>query len=104
MSTARGFIKGVGGSQFTGTFIVDNVDQYHFAGEINPPIQGLSSMQAEVTYPNKNQLNGQHEFEGQVGTKDMTLRFSNGVIITGNLDSPISSASTVSGMGTWSTT
>ncbi|TQV91625.1 hypothetical protein IF1G_09691 [Cordyceps javanica] len=101
MPTARGFVRGIAGSnKFTSTFIIEDV-QYHFSGNFNPAVQEFSCNGAILTYDNVGQLTTQRPFSGKVGTEEITLTVNNGPRIEGPLDLPLSPASNVSGHGTW---
>jgi hypothetical protein len=101
MPVAQGFIRSVGGgSKFTSTFIVDDI-QYHFSGNINPPVQEFSSFNARLEYTSPAQLTTQRPFDGKIGSTDTLFQVQNGPAISGPLDMPIHPASRVSGSGVW---
>ncbi|KAF9188851.1 hypothetical protein BGZ49_003903, partial [Haplosporangium sp. Z 27] len=98
---APGFVRSVGGgSKFTSTFIIDDI-QYHFSGYLNPPVQDFSSFNAMLEYTSEVQLTAQRPFDGEVGTRDILFQIANGPTISGPLDYPIHPASRVSGSGYW---
>ncbi|KAI3536399.1 hypothetical protein CTAM01_02606 [Colletotrichum tamarilloi] len=102
MPSARGYIKGVaGGSKFTSTFLIDDV-QYHFSGTISPAVPDFTSNEATLEYESLGSLTSNRDFDGTVGTQSITLEVANGTKLTGQFDRPISPASSVSGTGTWS--
>ncbi|KAL2213186.1 hypothetical protein CC79DRAFT_1327054 [Sarocladium strictum] len=102
MPSASGFIKGIaGGSKFTATFLIDDI-QYHFSGHLSPAVQQFQSNEATLEYTSLGQLVSTRDFEGKVGTQDVIFNAANGPKISGPLNMPISPASRVSGTGVWS--
>lgn len=101
MPSAQGFVKGFAGNKFIATFVIDDI-QYHFSGSLNPAVQDFQSNEATLEYSSQGQLVSTRDFDGKVGTQDLTLNAANGPKISGPLNMPISPASRVSGSGTWS--
>ncbi|KAI1498193.1 hypothetical protein F5X99DRAFT_340329 [Biscogniauxia marginata] len=101
MPSASGFIKGVaGGNKFTSTFVIDDI-QYHFSGNFNPAVQEFTCNEATLEYTTLGQLTTQRDWDGKIGTEDISLTIKNGPKISGPLNLPINPASRVSGTGTW---
>ncbi|VUC37266.1 unnamed protein product [Clonostachys rosea] len=101
MPSAPGFIKGIaGGNKFTSTFIIDDI-QYHFSGSFDPAVQEFTSNEATLEYSSASQLTTKRDFDGKVGTQDVTITIANGPTIKGPLNLPINPASRISGSGTW---
>ncbi|KAF5646024.1 hypothetical protein F52700_1973 [Fusarium sp. NRRL 52700] len=102
MSSAHGFITSEGSGKFTATFNVDD-NVYIFSGNVNPPTQPFKSDSATLEYNSEGSLEGSQQFTGVIGMRnEVSFTFSDGTIIKGPLDIPISPASQVSGTGMWS--
>lgn len=101
MPSAPGFIKGIaGGNKFTATFIIDDI-QYHFSGSFDPAVQEFQSNEATLEYSSASQLTTKRDFDGKVGTQDVTITIANGSTIKGPLNLPFNPAFRISGSGTW---
>ncbi|KAH7099313.1 hypothetical protein BKA62DRAFT_641211 [Auriculariales sp. MPI-PUGE-AT-0066] len=101
MPTAHGFVRSVAdGAKFTSTFIIDDI-QFHYSGNLNPPVQDFSCFNATIMYTDVVQLTAQHPFDGKVGPMDIEFRLANGPEIKGPLDVPMHPATRISGLGVW---
>lgn len=101
MPTATGFIRSAAsGTKFTASFTIDDI-LYTYAGSLTPSVQSFESNNATLDYSSVGALTATRAFDGKVGSKTVTLSVANGPKITGDLDMPISPASTVSGNGSW---
>ncbi|CAI6100973.1 unnamed protein product [Clonostachys chloroleuca] len=100
-SPAAGFIKGIaGGNKFTATFVIDDI-QYHFSGSFDPAVQEFQSNEATLEYSSASQLTTKRDFDGKVGTQDVTITIANGSTIKGPLNLPFNPAFRISGSRTW---
>lgn len=100
--TAQGRIIGTSGTRFTATFVLPGSGmQVNYLGNFSSSIQPFRSANATLTYDNENQLTATRQFDGQLGINNVKLTLTNGPVISGPLDMPISPPSSVSGSGVW---
>lgn len=105
MPTATGFIRTAGsGTKFSASFTIDDL-LYSFAGSFTPSVPDFVSNSAMLEYNSVGELTATRTFNGRIGTNTITLSVAPGnpgrVKITGDLDMPITPASTASGNGSW---
>ncbi|KAF4959136.1 hypothetical protein FGADI_1876 [Fusarium gaditjirri] len=101
MPLATGFIKSLQPTRFIASFDLEG-SLYTFTGNTNPPTQPFESNAATLEYDSVDTLRSSRQFNGIIGDGDqVSFTFNDGTVIKGNLDSPISPASSVNGTGSW---
>ncbi|EMD36216.1 hypothetical protein CERSUDRAFT_74244 [Gelatoporia subvermispora B] len=98
--SATGSIKAEGANKFIGSFTVSGV-KVNITGNLSDSIQTWSCSDATLDYGSTGHLTSTRDFHGVIGTTTISLQFTNGPSITGNLDSSLTLATTVVGSGTW---
>ncbi|KAH9477454.1 hypothetical protein JR316_0009667 [Psilocybe cubensis] len=100
--TAQGRITGTSGTRFTATFVLPGSGmQVNYLGNFSSSIQTFNSANATLKYNADNELTATRQFDGQLGVNNIKLTLTNGPVIEGVLDMPISPPSSVSGSGVW---
>ncbi|KAF3909495.1 hypothetical protein AA313_de0203667 [Arthrobotrys entomopaga] len=101
MPHAVGSVKSTdSGTKYTALFIVDDT-QYALTGLLNPPSQSFSCTNAILEYRNPEDLTETQTFLGEIGATNLAIAFDNGTKISGPLEAPVMSKSTVTGQAVW---
>ncbi|KAF8952315.1 hypothetical protein BGZ46_003520, partial [Entomortierella lignicola] len=87
--TAKGFVRSVGTTSFTGAFTLDNGSRRDFTGQFDEPVGQFVSMNAQPKYTDLGQLTGQHFYSGIIRTKGISFKITNGPVITAHIDQSI---------------
>ncbi|KAI0199329.1 hypothetical protein F4808DRAFT_214716 [Astrocystis sublimbata] len=101
MPSVPGSIKSVDDNKFTATFVIDDIE-YHFRGSFSPNVQEFTASNSTLEYDDVGNLTSSRQWNGKIGENDIAITIVNGPKIKGNLGSPISPATLVSGSGSWS--
>jgi hypothetical protein len=72
-----------------------------FSGAISQPAPSFRCSAVSLTYSAIAEMTGRTFFEGIVGPKNIRISIGNEVIVSGQLDSPIDSATRISGKVSW---
>ncbi|KAL4262143.1 hypothetical protein AB1N83_009751 [Pleurotus pulmonarius] len=105
MHSATGFIRATGsGTKITASFTIDGI-LHTFSASLTPSLQDFYCANATLHYESVGELTATRAFNGRFGKEDISINIAPGnpgrIKITGDLDMPISPASTISGNGSW---
>ena len=64
-------------------------------------VPSFHSSAVSLTFNAITEMTGKRSFEGVLGPKDVRISLGDGVIVSGKVDSPVNSATPISGQGSW---
>lgn len=98
---AKGKVIWNSATNWQGTFTVNGV-KVTYSASIDKALPKFNVNVASVSYGDiDNNFTGTVNWHGTIGQDSVNIKLDNGVLITGDLQDPISDANTVNGAGSW---